>query len=42
MRVDGTFLSQLVVGNLTYILLIVSMLMTRMFWLRVFATGDKT
>ena len=39
MRVDGTFLSQLVVGNLTYILLIISMLMTRMFWLRIFATA---
>lgn len=37
MRVDGSFAAQLVVGNLTYILLIISMLMTRMFWLRVFA-----
>src|SRR5262245_51584217 len=37
MRVDGNFAAQLVVGNLTYVLLIISMLMTRMFWLRVFA-----
>lgn len=42
MQLDGTFVSQLVVGNLTYILLIVSMLMTRMFWLRVFAIGAGT
>jgi len=37
MRVDATFMSQLMVGNLTYVLLIISMLMTRMLWLRIFA-----
>jgi CRP-like cAMP-binding protein len=39
MKIDASFLSQFVVGNLTYMLLIVSMLMTRMFWLRIFAIG---
>ena len=37
MRVDATFMSQFMVGNLTYVLLIISMLMTRMLWLRIFA-----
>jgi hypothetical protein len=37
MNLESIFVSQLLVGNLTYVLLIVSMLMTRMFWLRVFA-----
>src|SRR5262245_36059744 len=37
MNVESIFVSQLLVGNLTYVLLIVSMLMTRMFWLRIFA-----
>src|SRR3977135_190167 len=39
MNVESLFLSQLLVGNLTYVLLIVSMLMTRMIWLRIFAIG---
>lgn len=39
MRVDSSFISQFVVGNLTYVLLIISMMMTQMFWLRIFATA---
>jgi CRP-like cAMP-binding protein len=39
MKIDASFVSQFIVGNLTYVLLIVSMLMTRMFWLRIFAIG---
>jgi CRP-like cAMP-binding protein len=34
--------SQLLVGNLTYVLLILSMLMVRMLWLRIFATAAGT
>jgi hypothetical protein len=37
MNIESIFVSQLLVGNLTYVLLIVSMLMTRMIWLRIFA-----
>ena len=39
MSLEASFVSQLMVGNLTYVLLIISMLMTRMFWLRIFAIG---
>ena len=39
MKLDASFISQLVIGNLAYVLLIISMLMTRMFWLRIFAIG---
>jgi CRP-like cAMP-binding protein len=37
MKPEASFLYQFVVGNLTYVLLIISMLMTRMLWLRIFA-----
>jgi len=39
MQLEANFVSQFMVGNLTYVLLIISMLMTRMFWLRIFAIG---
>lgn len=37
MQIETSFISQFFVGNLTYVLLITSMIMTQMFWLRVFA-----
>ena len=37
---DSNFLIRLFVGNLEYILLVLSMLMTRMVWLRIIAIGS--
>jgi CRP-like cAMP-binding protein len=40
MSFDAAFVTQLLVGNLAYLLLIISMVMTRMLWLRLFAIGS--
>lgn len=40
MHFDSAFLNRLLVGNIEYILLIISMLMTRMVWLRVLAIAS--
>jgi hypothetical protein len=40
MSFDTPPVTQLLVGNLAYVLLIISMIMTRMLWLRLFAIGS--
>src|SRR6516165_3650875 len=40
MHFDSAFLGRLVVGNIEYVLLVISMMMTRMGWLRILAIGS--
>ena len=40
MHIDSDLLKRLLVGNIEYVLLVISMLMTRMVWLRTLAVGS--
>jgi hypothetical protein len=42
MHFDPAFISRLVVGNIEYVLLVISMMMTRMGWLRILAIASGT
>jgi len=40
MHLDSAFINRLLVGNIEYILLVISMMMTRMVWLRILAIAS--
>jgi hypothetical protein len=40
MHIDSSFINRLLVGNIEYILLVISMMMTRMVWLRALAISS--